>query len=311
MIKAIFWDNDGILVDTERYYYQATKEVLATVEVDLTEELFAELLLKQAKGAWHLASEKGCTEEKVKELHQQRNENYLSMLKTGSLEIPNVRQVLEELHGTVQMSIVTSSLQETFATIHERTGFLEYMDFFLAKGDYSKSKPDPSPYLTALTKSGLKPEECVVIEDSQRGLIAAKAAGLACWVIPTELTKGQDFSQADKVLTSIAEVPPLIHASRAKNLLGILDLGSNSVMLTVGDANKNEPRQIAEFFRVTKLGDKVTHTNHLNEAAVERTLQAAQNFITAAKDMGVKRFVGTATSAVRDADNGTNFLLNK
>jgi len=216
MIKAIFWDNDGILVDTEQYYYKATKDVLATVGVDLTEELFAELLLKQAKGAWHLATEKGYADEEVKKLHRQRNANYLEMLKTEHLEIDGAKEVLKQLHGKVHMSIVTSSLQDTFAAIHERTGFLNYIEFFLANGDYPKSKPDPSPYLVALEKSGFSPEECIVIEDSQRGLIAAKSAGLKCWVIPTDLSGDQDFSEADKVVTSILDIPQLIAAENGE-----------------------------------------------------------------------------------------------
>jgi len=210
MIKAIFWDNDGILVDTEQFYYKATKEILATVGVDLTLELFSELLLKQAKGAWHLASEKGCSDQEVKTLHKQRNENYLELLRTEEIGIEGAKEVLQQLYGKVKMCIVTSSLKESFEVIHSRTGFLEYIDFVLANGDYPLSKPDPSPYLIALEKSGLKPEECVVIEDSQRGLTAAKAAGLQCWIIPTELTKAQDMSAADKILNSIAEVPALI-----------------------------------------------------------------------------------------------------
>ncbi len=212
MIKAIFWDNDGILVDTEKYYYQATRNVLSTVGVNLTIELFAELLLKQAKGAWHLATERGCSDEEVNQLHKARNKNYLELLKTEEIDVTGVKEVLEQLFGSVRMCIVTSSLKDTFAAIHERTGFLKYMDFVLAKGDYPLSKPDPSPYLTALNKSGLQPNECVVIEDSQRGLIAAKAAGLQCWVIPTELTKDQDLSQADKILSSISEIPKLIES---------------------------------------------------------------------------------------------------
>ena len=210
MIKAIFWDNDGILVDTEQYYYRATKDVLAGVGADLTLELFAELLLKQAKGAWHLATEQGCSKQEVDELHKQRNLNYLELLKTENIGLPDVEDVLKQLYGKITMCIVTSSLKDTFAVIHERTGFLKYIDFVLASGDYAASKPDPSPYLTALAKSGLKAEECIVIEDSQRGLLAAKAAGLKCWVIPTTLTRDQDFSQADKILTSIKDVPALL-----------------------------------------------------------------------------------------------------
>jgi beta-phosphoglucomutase-like phosphatase (HAD superfamily) len=59
MIKAIFWDNDGVLVDTERLYFRATQHVLATVGIPLTKEQYIDLFLVQGKGAWHLAADKG------------------------------------------------------------------------------------------------------------------------------------------------------------------------------------------------------------------------------------------------------------
>ncbi|MDH3454976.1 MAG: HAD-IA family hydrolase, partial [Desulfuromonadales bacterium] len=65
-------------------------------------------------------------------------------------------------------------------------------------------------YLLALQKSGQQAQHALVIEDSPRGLAAAKAAGLTCWVIPGHHTSGQDFPEADRVLSSLEEIPELI-----------------------------------------------------------------------------------------------------
>jgi HAD superfamily hydrolase (TIGR01509 family) len=107
-------------------------------------------------------------------------------------------------------TIVTSSLRRHFAIIHERTGFGKFFDFVVAEGDYTHYKPDPEPYAVAVKRSGFSARECLAIEDSPRGLQAAKAAGLACWVIPSELTRCGDFSAADKVLPSIGELPRML-----------------------------------------------------------------------------------------------------
>lgn len=64
--------------------------------------------------------------------------------------------------------------------------------------------------MRALELSGLSPEKCLVIEDSERGLIAAKSAGLQCWVIPTAMTKLGDFLKADRILNSIKEIPSMV-----------------------------------------------------------------------------------------------------
>ena len=68
------------------------------------------------------------------------------------------------------------------------------------------SKPDPEPYLTALERNGLAADECLVVEDSERGLQAAVAAGIRCAVIPQGLTRTSDFSQAHVVLNDIGEL---------------------------------------------------------------------------------------------------------
>lgn len=92
------------------------------------------------------------------------------------------------------------------------------------------------------------------------------------------------------------------------HLIGILDMGTNSVMLTVGIADSCAPIQLQEYFRVTKLGDRVGQTGRLDEQAMIRTLDAAEEFVIRAKALGVKYFFGTATSAARDASNGPDFI---
>lgn len=204
--RAIFWDNDGVLVNTERLYFQATREVLATVGITLTEAQYVELFLVQAKGAWHLAAERGISPDAIEALREARAVRYGTLLASEPILIPGVRELLESLSGTCTMGIVTSSRPDHFAIIHERTGLLPYFDFVLTSRDYTHSKPHPEPYLRALERSGCAPENCIVIEDSVRGLIAARAAGLRCIVLPGEFTRGSNFSEAHRVLESHAEL---------------------------------------------------------------------------------------------------------
>ena len=206
MIKAIFWDNDGVLVDTERLYFAATYQILATVGITLSKEQFIELILVQGKGAWHLAANNGVSPRCIEELRNQRDDLYGKMLCQECSIIDGTREVLEALHGRYLMGIVTSSRTCHFNLIHEYLGLLKYFNFVLTGDDYTNFKPDPEPYLLAVRKSGFQKEECIAIEDSERGLISAKRAGISCMVIPTELTKTGNFSQADKILGNIKEV---------------------------------------------------------------------------------------------------------
>ena len=104
------------------------------------------------------------------------------------------------------MGIVTSSRKDHFELIHRQTGFLKYFDFVVTSEDVKNTKPDPEPYLKALEISGMKKDECIVVEDSERGLRSAIAAGLKCYIIPTSLTLNSDFSRAEKILNNIKEI---------------------------------------------------------------------------------------------------------
>ena len=206
MIKAIFWDNDGILVDTERLYFRATQHVLTTVGIRLTKEQYVELFLVQGKGAWQLAADKGVSPSTIERLRHERNALYSRLLCQEPLVVDGVQGVLDALHGSYVMGIVTSAQPDHFALIHQRTGLLQYFHFVLTASDYTHSKPHPEPYLLAVERSGCRQEECLVIEDSERGLTAAKAAGVRCIVVPSELTRGSHFVGAYKVLESLTEL---------------------------------------------------------------------------------------------------------
>ena len=108
------------------------------------------------------------------------------------------------------MGIVTSAQRQHFEAIHERSGLVKYMDFVLTREDYVQTKPHPEPYLTAIRRHGLQPDQCVVVEDSQRGLASATAAGVDCIVVLSEWTRDGDFSGALAVADSIAEVPEIV-----------------------------------------------------------------------------------------------------
>jgi len=113
------------------------------------------------------------------------------------------------------MGIVSSSRKVHFDEIMRSANIKHYFDFFVVGEDIheSRHKPHPDQYLKALKMTGIRPEEGLAIEDSERGVIAAKAAGLTCFAVPTVLSRGGDFSKADKVLKNIRELIPLILGS--------------------------------------------------------------------------------------------------
>lgn len=209
MIDTILWDNDGILVDTEGTYYQATREVMGDLGYDLTPEVYVEYFLLQGNGAWHLLSDDPVQMRAWRDI---RNGRFSELLSGGVVVIDGVGDVLEALSGRFQMGVCTASRRDHFEIIHRETGLLRYFDFVVTAEDVQETKPAPDLYLLGLDRAERSANECVVVEDSARGLLAAHAAGVPCYVIPTDWTASSDFGLAAGVLDSAGELVKVLGA---------------------------------------------------------------------------------------------------
>jgi HAD superfamily hydrolase (TIGR01509 family) len=204
---TVLWDNDGVLVDTEGMYFQACKELLGSVGIDLSLDQFKDISLRRGESTFVLATEQGVDSDTVSRLRKERDRLYAELLESQCPVIDGVEEVLQSLHGRVRMGVVTSARRQHFEAAHARSGVIHYMDFVLTREDYTQSKPHPEPYLTAMKRHGLRPEECIVVGDSARGLAAAMAAGVDCIIVLSEWTRGGDFTKAVAVVESISGVP--------------------------------------------------------------------------------------------------------
>jgi len=206
MVEAILWDNDGVLVDTECLFFESTQAILATIGIQLSLRQFLDVSMRQGRSAFELAIESGWGEQEVAKLKRERDLLYAEMLRKQTHVLPSVAETLQELQGRVRMAVVTSSQRQHFDIIHSTTGLMRYFEFVLAREDYRKTKPDPEPYLLAWERLGLKADKCVAVEDSERGLASARAAGLRCLVIPNHMTRDCDFQAAAAVLPQAAAI---------------------------------------------------------------------------------------------------------
>ena len=206
MVEAILWDNDGVLVDTERLFFESTRQTLARVGIALSLEQFLELSMRQGRSAFTLAAERGWGKQEIAGLKKERDRLYSEMIRKQARLLPGVRETLRALHGHMRMAIVTSSQRQHFEALHADIGLTGYFEFALAREDYSKTKPNPEPYLLALERLGMRAAMCVAVEDSERGLAAALAAGIRCLVIPNEMTRGCSFQGATAILPEAGAV---------------------------------------------------------------------------------------------------------
>jgi HAD superfamily hydrolase (TIGR01509 family) len=210
---TILWDNDGVLVDTEGLYFRATRSVLASVDIDLTPRQFKEISLCRGESTFTLAIQQGIKDAQISRLRAERDRIYAEFLAADSCVIDGAEEVLRSLYGQVRMGVVTSTRREHFDIAHAKSGLTRFLDFVISQEDYQHTKPHPEPYLTAISRHGLRCHECMVVEDSPRGLAAATAAGLPCIIVLSQWTTQRDFRGAYRVLESIREVPGEIRAS--------------------------------------------------------------------------------------------------
>ncbi|MYK45654.1 MAG: HAD family phosphatase [Gammaproteobacteria bacterium] len=201
----LLFDHDGVLVDTEPLYFEATRKCLAPLGVELALDHYLALMVDGAS-PWEMARPLGATDKDIEHWRAQRNVFYQELLVSEPIEIEGVEAVLATLRKRYRIAIVTTAKPEDFALIHRNRNIVPFADFVLTRETYQRSKPHPDPYLAALARYGIGPGTALAIEDSQRGLRAAVAAGLDCAVVHHPFTATQDFSLATYRVASLSEL---------------------------------------------------------------------------------------------------------
>ncbi|QTN33373.1 HAD family phosphatase [Akkermansiaceae bacterium] len=203
---AILFDFDGILVDTEWAIYQAWLRTFRAHGQDLPLSLYTRCIGSDFD-AW---SPKTYLEDLTKlgfdwlEMDAARQlEIRAELEQEGAME--GVLELLVELREkAVPAAVVSSSSHFWVDGWLEKLGLGGFFRDVVCKGDAPRIKPAPDLYLEAARRLGVAAADCLVIEDSLNGLISAKTAGMAAWIVPNRVTADLDFSQADRVLPDFA-----------------------------------------------------------------------------------------------------------
>ena len=204
----ILFDHDGVLVNTEPLYYQATREVLEAGGAQLPLDEYLDI---QAVGgnAW-LRLADSHSDDEITALKAVRNDRYQELLSSEDIDIEGVEATLDVLTAKCTLAIVTTAKQTDFDLIHRDRTIVDRFSLILTNKDYTHSKPHPEPYLTALDRFGISAADALVVEDSERGLKAAIAAGIDCAAVHHDFTATQDFSAATYRVQTLSGLLELI-----------------------------------------------------------------------------------------------------
>jgi HAD superfamily hydrolase (TIGR01509 family) len=207
LIRAIVFDFDGLILDTEEPIYRSWLEVYEAHGEDLPFERWVQTVGSTTTGfhpQHHLEERLG--RPLPKEVLDRRMYRRTELILANRV-LPGVIHRLDEAREMgLKLGVASSSTQEWVRGHLARLGILDRFDCLRCRDDVANAKPEPDLYVAVLDCLGVGAEEAIAIEDSPNGVAAAKRAGMRCVAIPNSITARLDLSHADLILDSLAEL---------------------------------------------------------------------------------------------------------
>lgn len=185
-IKAIIFDMDGVLVDAKDWHYQALNRALQLFgyQISRYDHLTTYDGLPTSKKLEMLSLESGLP----KELHQFINE--MKQIYTMEIVYANCKPLFVHEYALsklktrgFKLAVASNSIRHTVEVMMDKSKLVQYLDQIVSASDVIKPKPDPEIYLTSIARLGLMPEECLIVEDNDNGIKAARASGAHVLVV--------------------------------------------------------------------------------------------------------------------------------
>jgi HAD superfamily hydrolase (TIGR01509 family) len=212
---AILFDFDGIIVDSESLHHRAYEIALAPHGVtSIPVEVYADRFSNRGLGLEYCAQRIPGLD--VRELKRRKDGLFREILETDARLLPGVAEALCNLGERRPLAVATGSSRDAVAGVLRRFALLGFFRVIVGREDYDRDKPAPDAFLRACESLGESPASCLAVEDSYKGLCAARAAGIRCAVIPNDYTRNGNFEGASAILSSLHE----LSSARAEAILG-------------------------------------------------------------------------------------------
>jgi len=207
MLKALIFDFDGLIIDTETPDYQAWVEVYANYGATLPREKWMSNVggVGRFNPYEYLEQQTGATIDR-RALSEKRHERYEDLVATQPI-LPGVLEMLETAKAEgLKLGVASNSFGKWVVRHLKARQLFDYFDKVVTLDEITIGKPEPKMYLMALHWLGVTAPEAVAFEDSPSGAMGAKRAGIYTIAIPNEMTRNENFSHVDRVVASLADV---------------------------------------------------------------------------------------------------------
>jgi len=205
-IKAAVFDVDGLLLDTEGLQWRGWVEVLKQYGIGLSKEQYFDYAGKSSSVIESQLIERYKLDVRKGLLVEQKKDLIAKWFSTKLRLMPHAKEAVEFfIKNKIKVATASGSIRKENVLKLKSGGLLHLFPTIISLDDVKRGKPYPDMYVFAAKRLGLKPEECLVFEDTEFGATAAKTAGMICIAIPSEYSVKQDFSMADAVCKNLKE----------------------------------------------------------------------------------------------------------
>ena len=206
--KALIWDFDGTIIDSEWPHFLASQAACKHYGIELTLDWWQSRIGIHNKTHWSQIIIDDVGEPADFTVVLERARDHKNAMPRAQPIRDGVSDLFQDAHaGGVPIAVASSSSTSWVGPHLERLGLDQYVTALRTRDDVKHAKPWPDVFLAAAGALAVEPADCLVVEDSSAGVQAAKDAGMTCVVCPNRVTEGQDFSRADLVVGSVADIP--------------------------------------------------------------------------------------------------------
>jgi HAD superfamily hydrolase (TIGR01509 family) len=189
LFRAYLFDCDGTIADSMPLHYLAWKKSLAEWNCEFSEELFYAWGGRPTAEIIATLNQQHELSMPVERVARRKEEFYFELLPELKA-VPEVLEHIEAQHGRIPFAVVSGSARDSVTASLEALKLLDRFDALVCAGEYEKSKPDAEAFLLAAAKLGVAPMNCLVFEDTEMGIQAATAAGMASVKVPPPWQRG-------------------------------------------------------------------------------------------------------------------------
>jgi HAD superfamily hydrolase (TIGR01509 family) len=210
LIKALIFDMDGLMIDSERLYFQAERDIARKFQKTVENETLWKMMGRSPHEGLAIFIQDLDLPLTVDEAIEMRTGMMQEKLRTDLESMPGLDHILGAFYGRLKLAVCTGAPQEFLNIVLDKLQIRYRFAALQDSDDIKKGKPDPEIYLKACEKLKLQPEECIVLEDSSNGVLSAKRAGCFVIAVPSDYTHGQDFRAADAIVPDLFQAEEFI-----------------------------------------------------------------------------------------------------